>query len=173
MLSIVVPYGQEAVIISACQEHEHQHKSEENYRRCVVFKDFFVKFSSYESIYSRYKTQEYISQLAAIDPNAPHIPEVYCFFTKDLTSDYRMAYLVMECIELTPTSELDLSRRAAQALQWLHGLPAPAQAAIGSLGGGRAHHGLFKNRTAPLDFSSIEALERYMNKVRPCFFIIS
>jgi len=111
--------------------------------------------------------QKYISQLTAVDLNAPHVPEVYHFFIEPPTPDFWMAYMVMECLELMPTSDQDLSQRAAQALLWLHNLPAPAEAAIGGLGGGRAMHVLFKNHTAPLHFSSIEALERYMNKVRP------
>ena len=164
---IRVSLKQEAAIISACREHERQHWREKNYRRCVATEDFFVKFGSYKSMYPQYVTQKYISQFAAMDPDAPHIPEVYHFFTESLTPDFQMAYLVMERLELVPTSDQDLSQRAAQALRWLHNLPVPAEAAIGSLGGGRAMHVLFKNYTAPLHFSSIEALERYMNKVRP------
>ncbi|KAF8337456.1 uncharacterized protein EI90DRAFT_3013671 [Cantharellus anzutake] len=166
MSSIIVSPEQEAAIVSACREHERQHKWEKNYRRCVVTEDFFVKFGSYNSIYPQYMTQKYISQLAAMNPDAPHIPEVYHFFTEYLTPDYRMAYLVMERLELTPISDQDLSPRVSRALQWLYSLPAPAEAAIGGLGGGRARHVLFKDRRAPLDFSSIEALERYMNKAR-------
>jgi len=75
-----------------------------------------------------------------------------------------MAYLAMERLELTPVSDQDLSQRVAHALQCLHSLPAPVEAAIGRLRGGRALHVLFQDHTAPLDFSSIEALERYMNE---------
>jgi len=74
-----------------------------------------------------------------------------------------MAYLAMERLELTPVSDQDLSQRVAHALQCLHSLPAPVEAAIGGLRGGRAFHVLFQDHTAPLNFSSIEALERYMN----------
>ncbi len=112
----------------------------------------------------QYKTQEYISELAATNPNAPHVPKVYSFFTPD----FMMAYLVMERLEFIPTSVQDLAQRAAEALRWLHGIPIPDGATIGSLGGGRARHRLFKDNTAPLNFSSIVALENYLAEVRPC-----
>jgi hypothetical protein len=43
---------------------------------------------------------------------------------------------------------------------------------IGPLGGGRIRHKFFKEYTAPLLFSSVEALQRYMHKVRPCFYFL-
>jgi hypothetical protein len=156
---------QEAAIIGACEEHERQNRSLSDFSRFVIFEGFFVKFGNYKSLFPQYKTQEYISQLAASDPSAPHIPEVYHFFTND---SWR-AYLVMERIELTPTPVSNFPERVAQALQWLHGLKAPTEFTIGPLGYGRARHTLFKDYTAPLSFSSIEALERYMNRVHPYF----
>ncbi|KAE9409434.1 hypothetical protein BT96DRAFT_913027, partial [Gymnopus androsaceus JB14] len=51
----------------------------------------------------------------------------------------------MEYMTPTPILAPDLPQRAARALQWLRGLPAPEDAKIGPLG------------------DSIEALERYMN----------
>jgi len=54
MLAIIVSPKQEATIISACQEHEHQHWQEKDYRHCVATKDFFVKFGSYKSMYPQY-----------------------------------------------------------------------------------------------------------------------
>jgi len=115
-------------------------------------------------MFPQYKTQKYISELAATDPNAPHIPEVYSFFTPD----FLWAYLVMERIDFTSTSVQDLLQRAAQSLRWLDGLVVPDGATIGSLGGGLACHRLFKDFEAPLKFSSIVALELYLEKVCPC-----
>lgn len=150
-------------IVRLCEGHERSHESEEDYRRCVVFEGFFVKFGNYKSLYPEYKTQEYLSKLAASDASAPHVPHVCDFFTPD----DGMAYLVMEYIEPTHSPVPDLPQRAAQALQWLRGLRLPDDAQICCLGGGRARHRFFKDYTAPLSFSSIEALERYMNMVRP------
>jgi len=153
-------------IIRRCGEHERRHWLEENFRRHVVFQGLFVKFDNYELLYPQYKTQEYLSELAADDVTAPRIPRVYDFFTQDDT----WTYLVMEYIEPKHISVPDLPRRAAEALQWLRGLRLPNDPQIGSLGGGRAHHRIFKDYMAPLSFSSIEALERYLNVVRSCLF---
>ena len=82
---------------------------------------------------SQYKTQKYLSELAATNPNAPHISKVYSFFTPY----FKTAYMVMERIEHTPTSVEDLSQRVAQSLHLLHGLVVPDGATIGRLGGSR------------------------------------
>ncbi len=41
---------------------------------------------------------------------------------------------------------------------------------MGPIGGGLICHRLFKNHKAPLAFSSIDALERYMNEVHRCLY---
>jgi hypothetical protein len=107
---------------------------------------------------SQYQTQKHISELAAMDPNAPHIPEVYSFFTPD----FEMTYLVMERIEFAPTSVQDLFQRVAQALWWPHGVKVPEGSTIGSVGGRCACPRLFKNDAAPLNFSGMIALEKYL-----------
>ena len=72
----------------------------------------------------------------------------------------------MEYIKLTD-SPPDLHERA-EALKWLSRVPTPPNHVIGPLGDGRIRHKFFKDYEAPLLFQSIEALERYMEKVRPC-----
>ena len=150
----------EDAIISACEKHERDHKGEHDYRRCVVTEGAFVKFDSYYSLWPQFQTQDYVSQCAKLDMSAPRVPGVLHFFHRD----YRMAYLVMEYITLTPPPVPDLPPKAALALQWLRDLPVPTERVrIGPLGSGHAGHRLFKNFRAPLSFSSIEALERYLN----------
>ncbi len=62
----------------------------------------------------------------------------------------------------------------ALALQWLHDLPAPpGHVGIGPLGNGLARHTLFKDCTAPLSFPSTQALDRYLDRVRPCLYFLS
>jgi len=51
----------------------------------------------------------------------------------------------------------------ATAIQWLRSVPRPSGLTLGSVGGGRARHKLFKNSGAPLSFSSAEGLQKYMN----------
>jgi len=77
-------------------------------------------------------------------------------------------YLVMEFVKLT-AAHID---QTAQALVWLSSVPPPPNHVIGPLGGGRIRHKFFKDYKAPLIFSSVEALQRYMRKVRPCFYIL-
>lgn len=82
-----------------------------------------------------------------------------------------MAYLDMEEIQLTETPDPDLPQMIARALERLRGLfQAPSGFTIGCLGSGIARHALFKDLEAPFSFSisSIEALEKYMNKGTKC-----
>ena len=151
-------------IIARCKEHERLRKLNRNFRRCIVVEGYFIKYDGDHSLYPQYKTQQYISKLADGDASAPRVPKIYGYFT----SEQHMAYLVMEHIEVSPTSARDAPEKVAQALQWLRSLPAPPGLIIGPVGGGRARHKLFKNFTAPLPFSSKEALEMYMNRVRLC-----
>jgi len=66
----------EASIVEACAEHEREHRSEPNYRRCVVIHGHFVKFDTYKSLLPAHDTLRYISQFADGDTNAPRIPKV-------------------------------------------------------------------------------------------------
>jgi len=151
----------EDTIISACEKHERDHESEYDYRRCVVIEGAFVKFDCYYSLWPEFQTQTYVFQCAKPNMSAPRVPEVLHFFHRD----DQMAYMVMEYITLTPSPVPDLPQKVAQALQWLRDLPAPTERVrIGPLGSGPARHTLFKDYTAPLSFSSIEALERYLNQ---------
>jgi hypothetical protein len=88
----------------------------------------------------------------------------------------------MEHIELIhPSLIANLPERTAQALDWLSRVSAPPEDVVGSskdamgpVGGGLIRHRFFKDDEAPLDFSSIDALERYMNEVcRLYFFRVS
>ncbi|KAF9512522.1 hypothetical protein BS47DRAFT_1382916 [Hydnum rufescens UP504] len=87
-----------------------------------------------------------------------HIPQVVHHF-----GDSRTKYLVMEFITLM-AAPADLIDRTAQTLVWLSRVPPPPNHVIGPLGGGCIRHKFFKDYTAPLVFSSVEALERYMHK---------
>jgi hypothetical protein len=159
----------EDAIIRACTEHEHNHRRDDDYRRCVVTQGYFVKFDSYNTLRPQVETQKYVSQRAKLDGSAPRVPEVLHFFHRD----GRMGYVVMEYIKPTTTPVVDLPQRVALALQWLRDLPAPTgHDGIGPLGKGRARHMLFKDYRAPLYFSSIQAIQRYLDEVRPCLHFL-
>ena len=156
----------EANIAEACTNHELVHSKDKNYRACVsIGADYFVKFGHPDALWPEIQTQLYIFDYARSnpDPNAPRIPQVVHHFGDSMTK-----YLVMEFVTLTAA----LIDQTAQALVWLSSVPPPPNHVIGPLGGGRIGHKFFKDYKAPLIFSSVEALQRYMRKVRPCFYIL-
>jgi len=158
----------EGTVISDCAEHDHNHLWDDGYRRCMVIQGYFVKFDDYETLRPQVETQKYVSQRAKLDGSAPRVPEVFHFFHRD----FQMGYVAMEYINLMPTPVPDLTQRVALALQWLYDLPAPPpnHVGIGPLENGRACHVLFKDYKAPLSFSSIEAIQRYLDKICPLIF---
>jgi hypothetical protein len=154
----------EANIVEACTNHKLVHWKDKNYRACVsIGTDYFVKFGDSNDLWPEFQTQSYIFDYARSNPHpdAPRIPHVVHYF-----GDSRTKYLVMEFITLT-AAPLDLIDRTAQALVWLSSVPPPPNHVIGPLGGGPIRHKFFQDRTAPLLFSSVEAIQRYIRKVRP------
>ena len=157
----------EKYIIEICTNHEAENWDKDNYRASVLVPPrYIVKYGDPETLWPETATQRYIFGYAKSQqdtPLKPRISNVVHYF-----GDQRTSYLVMEHITLThPPS--DFIERIAVALKWLSEVPPPADHVIGPLGGGRIHHKFFKNEKAPLPFPSVAALERYMEKVRPCF----
>ncbi|EKM74487.1 hypothetical protein AGABI1DRAFT_88301 [Agaricus bisporus var. burnettii JB137-S8] len=152
----------EDIIVEACAKHLLKFSLHlDDYRLCLVVNGFFVKFNNYFDIYPEYETLKYISRCAKNNINAPHVPEIVHFFHRQ---DLCWAYLVMENINLMSPPE-DFSQRVAKAIQWLHDCPVPPDGArIGPVGSGRARHRLSWEFEAPLEFSSIQALERFLNR---------
>lgn len=159
----------EADIVKACTNHKFVHSEDKNYRACVrIGTNYFVKFDHPNALWSEFQTQLYIFEYAKSNPHpdAPRIPQVVHYFGDSMTM-----YLVMELITLTAAP--DLIDRTAKALVWLSSVPPPnPNHMIGPLGGGPIHHKFFKEYEAPLLFSSVEALQRYIHKVRPCFHFL-
>ena len=151
-------------IIQLCDDHEKRERPKYYYSRNITFEKYFIKYDSQRIMYAEYTMQQYISNLAEGDTSAPRVPKIYDYFT----SDNMMGYLVMEYIQASATLAKDVPEKVANALQWLRGLPAPPDTTIGSVAGRDAPFMLFKGFGAPIAFSSIEAIERYMNKVRLC-----
>jgi hypothetical protein len=166
MPSVSLSAEQEA-IIKRCEEHYKDGRLQPGFKRYVVFEPYLIKYDSHGSLYPQYQTQQYIYERAVGDDGAPRVPKIYDYFT----SERNIAYLVMERLDAEPTPARNDPKKVAEALQWLRRVSAPRDVAIGSLGGGPACHRLFKENTAPLLFSSTEALERYMNRVRHAFTV--
>ncbi|KIY43485.1 hypothetical protein FISHEDRAFT_78345 [Fistulina hepatica ATCC 64428] len=123
-------------------------------------------------MFDQANTQKYVYDQTTHDPSAPRVPKIYECFTYDW-----MTYLVMELLQATSIREWVEAtpdqrderwaasyKEVAKALNWLRRLPPPPGAGIGPVGGGYARHRLFKDRKAPLKFSSNRALEIYVNK---------
>src|SRR5258708_16156788 len=81
----------EPAIVSACAKHERENGDDRNYRRCLPFGEYFVKFGAYSSFYPEVVTLNYLADLAKSDASAP---QVHHFFH----DNGRMAYVVMEYI---------------------------------------------------------------------------
>ncbi|KDQ59787.1 hypothetical protein JAAARDRAFT_46414 [Jaapia argillacea MUCL 33604] len=155
----------EASIVDTCTKHEQAHWKEDGYRACVSMDTgHFVKFGTPWALWPEIATHSYISEYAQSHADAlgtPRIAKVIHYFEYQ-----RTMYMVMEAITLMEPPP-DLPERTAEAVRWLSGVPAPADHVFGPLGGGIIRHSFFKDYKAPLVFSSIEALERYIEKARP------
>ncbi|KZP06658.1 hypothetical protein FIBSPDRAFT_1053428 [Athelia psychrophila] len=154
----------EAAIADACTKHKEAHWQEYDYRACVsIGTEYFVKFDHPRALWPEIATHKYISEYAQAHADTPRMPRISK--VKYHFGDKRMMYMVMEYITLTNPPP-DLPERTAEAVRWLSGVPAPPGHVFGPLGGGLIRHRFFKNHKAPLAFSSIEALERYIAKAR-------
>ncbi|KAL7922621.1 hypothetical protein ACQKWADRAFT_291946 [Trichoderma austrokoningii] len=147
-------------VAEACAAHESDHHAEDNYRAAMnIGTNLFVKYGDVDRLLSEMETQKYISNHATASPgpDVPRIPRVLHWFQRGDT-----AYLVMEYIQLQPTSET--TDGVSAALAWLARVPAPPGHVLGPLGGGYIRHPFFKDDEAPLRFSSVDALQRYMDR---------
>ena len=60
----------ERAIVSACTQHEHENESDyHNYRRCLRFGKYFVKFGDYSTFYPEIMTLNYVADLVNIRKN--------------------------------------------------------------------------------------------------------
>ncbi|KAG9032894.1 hypothetical protein FS837_002608 [Tulasnella sp. UAMH 9824] len=131
----------------------------------------FIKFGS--DLMGGAETQKYLYEQSVRDPSAPRLPVVYDFFEIGRVG-YRSAreYIVMEYIE-APTVEYWLDKKpdmaeslydkVAEAVRWILNCPLPPEPRFGPVGRGRGQHRAFADHIAPLEFDSIEAVQRYFN----------
>ncbi|KAG9020196.1 hypothetical protein FS837_008440, partial [Tulasnella sp. UAMH 9824] len=113
---------------------------------------------------------------AVRDPTlaAPRLPVVYDSFEIGRVG-LRSAreYVVMEYIE-APTVEYWLEKKpdmaeslydkVAEAVRWILNCPLPPEPRFGPVGRGPAQHGVFADHVAPLEFDSVDAVQRYFTK---------
>ncbi|KAA1478094.1 hypothetical protein DENSPDRAFT_657798 [Dentipellis sp. KUC8613] len=155
-----IPSSDRQEIVLLCELHSQTHGHERG-NRCIVFKSYFVKYGSHRTLRLECETQKYIYGLASNDSSAPRVARIVDYFFLE----QRRAYLVMELIDSTTSADSeDAYEKIADALQWLRRVPVPQGTVIGPVGGGLAHHRIFKDGKASLAFSSTQALQNYMNK---------
>jgi hypothetical protein len=161
--------GFEDAIIAACDKNHKDNRQFEDYHTCIFTDGYFVKYGDYDSLWPEIQTQLYVSAYAeSLEyTSRPRIPKVLHYFEKEKV----WAYLVMERIKLSH-SDPDLPQRMLEAVTWLATVPAPDGHVLGPLGGGRIRHRLFKDYTAPFHFQSVQQLEYYVNRVRPCLHLL-
>jgi hypothetical protein len=161
----------EANIVDICTAHKAENSRKEDYRTCVfVGPHDVVKYGDPKMLQPEIITQKYVFDYAESQPDTscvPRIPRVKHYFRKE-----RTMYLVMERITLTPPPPSDFITRVAEAVKWLSEVKPPPDHVIGPLGGGCIRHKVFKDFKAPLPFPSVDALERYLNTVRPCLYFL-
>ncbi|KAG9022654.1 hypothetical protein FS837_006243 [Tulasnella sp. UAMH 9824] len=125
------------------------------------------------------ETQKYLYEQSVRDPSAaaPRLPVVYDSFEIGRVG-FRSAqeYIVMEYIE-APTVEYWLEKKpdmaeslydnVAEAVRWILNCPLPPEPRFGPVGRGPAQHGVFADHVAPLEFDSVDAVQRYFTKLSP------
>ena len=157
-------------IVEICKAHEAKNWRKEDYRACVFVEPcYFVKYGDPETLQPEITTQNYIFNYAESQADTscvPRIPKIEHYFQNE-----RTMYLVMECITLTDPPP-DLIKRVAEALKWLSEVKPPPNHVIGPLGSGCIRHKVFKDFEAPLRFPSVDALERYLEAVRPYLYFL-
>ncbi|KAI6103676.1 hypothetical protein F5141DRAFT_1050428 [Pisolithus sp. B1] len=142
----------EPAIINACAQHEGNHRWD-NEPWSSKDSSSNSTATAYQSLYPQIQTQKYVfkPEYAEYDVSAPRVAKILHSFHRD-----KMAYIVMEYIQLTTNPVPDLPQRVTLAFQWLRKLPPPHDhLGIGPLGGGHARHTVFKDCRAPLSFSSV------------------
>ncbi|KAK2596516.1 hypothetical protein N8I77_013403 [Diaporthe amygdali] len=142
----------------------------------------YVKFGPLKQIATEVQNHEYaFGALKKMPPNQTRgirIPEIYHTFNVGEELNQKM-FIIMEYIDGKTLAELveehgyETTKKThegsiARAIRLLMSIKAPKDQGPGPVGGGRIRHPLFKNETSYLAYSSVDALEKYLNQVSTC-----
>src|SRR5260370_28575143 len=108
----------ESAIMSTCAQHEHKNGNDCNYRCCLPFGKYFVKFSTYSSFYPEVVMLNYLADLTKSNES---MPQVHHFSH----NNGWMPYIVMEYIDLFQALAETLSLNTPQPVSWLPSMPTP------------------------------------------------
>src|SRR5258707_3750064 len=121
----------ESAIMSTCAQHECKNGNDCNYRCCLPFGKYFVKFSMYSSFYPEVVMLNYLANLAKSNASVPQVHH----FSHD---NGWMAYVVMEYIDLLQVSAETLALKTVQAVCWMHSMLALHNIVLRPKGNGHA-----------------------------------
>ena len=150
----------EQAIIAACAKHEKENHRQPGYRRLIQFNDYIVKFGDSWCFSSEVRMHDHFAKVTENDLATPRVPLIYHSFENE-----HLKYAIIEPIEMIQVAENIFVQKVADAVSWMRDQACPAGVALGPLGSGLAYHKIFKEKHAPLPFTSVVALEKYLNKV--------
>jgi len=105
---------------------------------------------------------EYLAELAAEDSSAPRVPRVlHCFYQQG-----RMAYVVMDLIQLVQVSPEVLTKKAAQAVRWMCDVRVPDDVVLGPRAGVAPTTRSSRTMRRLGTIAASQLWSRYFNKVR-------
>ena len=150
----------EPAIVAACADHEKDMFKVPDYRRLIRFAGFFIKFGDTRCFPSEVQMHDRFAKVTEKDLTAPRVPLIHHSFKHG-----HFTYAIIEPIQLVPVAEDVFVQKVADAVLWMRSQPCPAGVTLGPLGSGPACHEVFKDYRAPLPFTSVVALEKYLNEV--------
>src|SRR5258708_9420296 len=114
----------ESATMSTCAQHKCKNASDCNYRHCLPFGKYFVKFSMYSSFYPKAVMLNYLANLTKSNASVPQVHH----FSHD---NGWMAYVVMEYIDLLQFSAETLALKTVQPVHWMRSMLAPHDVVLG------------------------------------------
>ena len=149
-------------IVTTCAIHKRDHSNDRDYLPYLTIgEDHLVKFGDPQTLTIECAVRECISAHAATCPlGSPRIPRLLLRFQRESTM-----YLVMERVPLAEDFAPSFEEAEAM-LRWIEGVSLPQSFPVCRLGGGCIRDRFFKDAEAPFAFSSVEALQRYLDRVR-------
>src|SRR5258707_5753750 len=141
-----------SAIMSTCAQHECENGNDCNYRCCLPFGKYFVKFSMYSSFYPEVVMLNYLAKLTKSNVSVLQVHH----FSHD---NGWMAYVVMEYIDLLQVSAETLALKTVQAVCWMRSMQAPHDVVLRPKGNA---HACCKCTKRALSTPTVHTMDREM-----------